>query len=49
MVLLLWVYYASQIVLLGAELTRVIAHHRGVDPPPSALSSHDPKARPSEG
>jgi membrane protein len=48
-VLLLWVYYASQIILFGAELTRVMAHHNGVDPPPNALASHDPKARPSEG
>jgi membrane protein len=48
-VLLLWVYYASQIILFGAELTRVMAHRNGVDPPPNALASHDPYARPSEG
>lgn len=48
-VLLLWVYYASQILLFGAELTRVMAHYHGVDPPPNALASHDPSARPSEG
>lgn len=28
-VALLWVYYSAQIVLLGAEFTRVYAHHRG--------------------
>jgi membrane protein len=48
-VLMLWVYYASQIILFGAELTRVMAHHNGVDPLPNALASHDPNARPSEG
>jgi membrane protein len=34
MLLLLWVYYSCQIVLFGAEFTRVYAHHRGptVDP-----------------
>jgi len=29
MILLLWVYYSCQIVLLGAEFTRVYAEHRG--------------------
>src|SRR6476660_7717294 len=29
MILLLWVYYSCQIVLLGAECTRVHAEHRG--------------------
>jgi membrane protein len=28
MILLLWVYYSCQILLLGAEFTRVYAHHR---------------------
>ena len=34
MILLLWVYYSCQILLLGAEFTRVYAAHRGttVDP-----------------
>ena len=34
MILLLWVYYSCQILLLGAEFTRVYAEHRGttVDP-----------------
>jgi len=47
-VLLLWVYYASQLVLFGAELTRVIAHHHGVEPPPNNLARREPLARPSE-
>ncbi len=29
MILLLWVYYSCQILLLGAEFTRVFAEHRG--------------------
>lgn len=38
MILLLWVYYSCQILLLGAEFTRVYAEHRGttVDPQPFA-------------
>ena len=28
MILLLWVYYSCQILLLGAEFTRVYAEHR---------------------
>jgi membrane protein len=28
-VILLWVYYSSQIVLLGAEFTKVYAHNEG--------------------
>jgi membrane protein len=50
MILLLWVYYSCQILLLGAEFTRVYAEHRGTtfDPrvfaqvrrTPSADASH---------
>jgi len=29
-IVLLWVYYSSQVVLFGAEFTRVYAKHRGV-------------------
>ena len=29
MVVLIWVYYNAQIVLLGAEFTRVYAEHHG--------------------
>jgi len=35
-VLLVWVYYSSQIILLGAEFTRVSALHRGARIEPSA-------------
>ena len=34
-VLLVWVYYSSQIVLLGAEFTRVYTHHFGVQIAPA--------------
>jgi membrane protein len=38
-IVLLWVYYSSQIVFFGAEFTRVLAEERGIhidgiDPPP---------------
>ena len=38
-ILLLWVYYSSQIVLLGAELTRVHLRRRGIviEPRPNAV------------
>lgn len=38
-VLLVWVYYASLVVLAGAELTQVLARHRGarVEPEPHAI------------
>jgi membrane protein len=35
-VILTWVYYSSQILLFGAEFTRVHARHRGSDIRPSA-------------
>jgi membrane protein len=39
-VILLWVYYSSQILLFGAEFTRVYANRRGerVRPTPNAIS-----------
>jgi membrane protein len=47
-VLLTWVYYSAQIVLLGAELTRVYAEHReGAAPPPNNVARRDPDAHPS--
>jgi membrane protein len=48
-VLLVWVYYSAQVILLGAELTRVYAEHRrgGADPPPNHLARRDPDAHPS--
>ena len=47
-VLLLWVYYTAQIILLGAELTRVYAEHRrGVSPAPAKGAQAAPEAHPS--
>lgn len=47
-VLLTWVYYSAQVILLGAELTRVYAEHRkGAPPPPNQLARRDPDAHPS--
>ena len=37
-VLLLWVYYASQIVLLGAEFTRVYTRREGSKPQPESFA-----------
>lgn len=48
-VLLVWVYYSAQIMLLGAEFTRVYAEYRrgGATPPPNNLARRDPTAHPS--
>ncbi|MGH7520238.1 MAG: YihY/virulence factor BrkB family protein [Gemmatimonadales bacterium] len=47
-VLLVWVYYSAQVILLGAEFTRVYAEHReGRAPPPNHLARRDPTAHPS--
>ena len=47
-VLLVWVYYSAQVILLGAEFTRVYAEHRrGAPPPPNNLARRDPTAHPS--
>jgi membrane protein len=43
-VLLLWVYYASQIVLLGAEFTRAYASRRRSAPQPQPFAERDPDA-----
>lgn len=37
-VLLLWVYYTSQVVLLGAEFTRVYTRRNRTSPPPQAFA-----------
>jgi membrane protein len=42
-VLLIWVYYSAQVVLLGAEFTRhYVEHFRGA-PPPEKHAKRDPK------
>ena len=41
-VLLLWVYYSAQIVLLGAEFTREYVKKFGRRPPPSDFATRDP-------
>jgi len=47
-VLLVWVYYSAQVILLGAEFTRVYAEHRrGSAPPPNGLARRAPEAHPS--
>jgi membrane protein len=44
--LLLWVYYSSQIVLLGAEFTRVYADRAGFKMPVETFAEPDPDAAP---
>lgn len=41
---LLWVYYSSQIVLLGAEITRVLTHHERGAPEIEPYAMTDPDA-----
>jgi membrane protein len=43
-VLLLWVYYSSQIVLLGAAFTRVHAQRERSEPQPQPFAEQDPDA-----
>ena len=47
MILLLWVYYSCQLLLFGAEFTRVYAQRRGVkaDPESYAAREHDALGR----
>jgi membrane protein len=42
--LLLWVYYSSQILLLGAEFTRLYSAAEGERPRPEAFAERDPDA-----
>ena len=44
MVLLLWVYYSCQILLFGAEFTRVYVKSRGPKPKPEEFAVKDPDA-----
>ncbi len=44
MILLLWVYYSCQIVLFGAEFTRVWAVRHGVKVKPEEFAVKDPEA-----
>ena len=44
MILLLWVYYSCQILLFGAEFTRVWAARRGVNVTPEEFAVKDPEA-----
>ena len=41
MILLLWVYYSCQILLFGAEFTRVYAQRHGVRPRPESFAKKD--------
>lgn len=48
LVLLVWVYYSAQIILLGAEVTRVYAERHGRAPQPeTSVATKDPLAHPS--
>ena len=49
MILLLWVYYSCQILLFGAEFTRVYADRRGRKPVPESFAVKDPDAVPKAG
>jgi membrane protein len=44
MILLLWVYYSCQILLLGAEFTRVYAERQGARPRPESFAEKDAAA-----
>ena len=44
MILLLWVYYSCQILLFGAEFTRVWAARHGVKVKPESFAVKDPQA-----
>jgi membrane protein len=50
-IVLLWVYYSSQAVLIGATFTRVYATYRGahLEPKENAIRQADEDKRPSEG
>ena len=41
MILLLWVYYSCQILLFGAEFTRVYAQRHGANARPESYATTD--------
>ncbi len=41
MILLLWVYYSCQILLFGAEFTRIYTERHGVTPAPESFAEED--------
>jgi membrane protein len=41
MILLLWVYYSCQILLFGAEFTRMYAQRDGAKPAPESFAEKD--------
>jgi membrane protein len=43
-VILVWVYYSTQIILLGAEFTRAFVDQYGRRPPPEDFATRDPAA-----
>jgi membrane protein len=43
-VILVWVYYSAQIILLGAEFTRAFVDHYGRRPPPEDFATRDAAA-----
>jgi membrane protein len=48
-VLLIWVYYSSQVVLLGAEFTKAYVERFGTRPAPSAHAKKDPRPEATGG
>lgn len=44
MILLLWVYYSCQLLLFGAEFTRVYSQRQGARPRPESFAEKDPDA-----
>lgn len=44
--LLIWVYYSSQVLLFGAEFTRIYATARAGKPQPETFAERDPQALP---
>ena len=49
MILLLWVYYSCQILLLGAQFTRVYAEHRGTTFDPHFAAERGRRNRSDDG